>query len=91
MNSATKEELNVTTTNLQQDFKLVNKKDDKHEKLTNILFGILIAITLSCTLIILNKLQDFRNDLKEKNSKYTFPNYSDLSIAVVAMLILIVL
>jgi hypothetical protein len=42
MNSTTKVERKVT----EQDFKFNKKKDDKNEKLTDLLFWIMIGITL---------------------------------------------
>jgi hypothetical protein len=66
------------------------KKEEKEEKITNILFGGLILFTVIGTALIAQALKGFREDLMVKNPSYPFPQYSDFYMCAVVVVILIV-
>lgn len=68
-----------------------NKRDEKEEKITNVLFSFLIVLTAMGTSMMIYKLPEFTNDLAERNPSYNFPKLSDMSIALICVVILIIL
>jgi hypothetical protein len=74
-----------------KDEKLQIKKDDKEDKLTNYVFSLLILITVIGTGLMANRLNEYRQILIDLNPDYNFPKYSDLSLSLVSMVILIVI
>jgi hypothetical protein len=68
-----------------------NKRDEREEKITNILFSFLIVLTAIGTSMMIYKLPEFTNDLTERNPDYNFPKISDLSLTIVSVFFLIIL
>ena len=58
------------------------KFDEIKEKITNILFSILIVVTLMGSLKMFYLIEDFRKPLIEHNPTYNFPNYNHIFQAV---------
>jgi hypothetical protein len=87
----------MTTTSQESDFKdkVIDKQGgDKFERVevlaTNIVFSIMIALTVFGTGIMARKNQEFLSDLGELNSEYQLPQLSDLYITLLAMPFVIV-
>jgi len=88
----------MSDTSTNSDFKIntkeekqQNKKEDKEDKITNYVFSLLILITVIGTGLMANCLNDFRQILIDLNPNYNFPKYSDLSLSLISMVVLIVI
>lgn len=66
------------------------KPEGKMEKFTNYLFGLMILMTCTGTTCMIQKMSELNQKLIDGNPSYEFPKFSDLKIAIAAMLILIV-
>lgn len=80
----------------KQDKKEANKteKNGKLEKCenlaTNLLFSVMLGITVIGSTILLYQATEFTNYLKQYNLEYEFPAISDFKITAIASLVLIV-
>lgn len=89
MTEATNSDFHVKLGSSKVEEKIV-KKEEKEDKITNILFGGLIFFTVIGTALIVQALKGFREDLMNRNPSYPFPQYSDFYMCVVVVLVLIV-
>ena len=89
----------MNTTSQNSDFKSINndeksKTEEKLEKVealtTNILFSIMIIITITGTLILSFKIQEYVSSLQKNKSDYVFPKIQDFYITFLAMPVLAV-
>jgi hypothetical protein len=85
--STTPNDMNMKVNNEDR----ISKRDEREEKITNILFSFLIVLTGIGTSIMIYKLPEFTNDLIDKNPSYNFPKLSDLSFTIVSVIFLIFL
>ena len=89
----------MNATSQTSDFKSTNdeknKTDEKIEKVeaitTNILFSIMIVITIIGTCLLSIKIQEYVSSLQKIKSDYVFPRLQDFYISFLAMPILSVI
>ena len=84
-----REKMNEITEKEKEDETII-KSEEKEEKITNFLFGIMIIFTFLGTAFIYKELNVFTQDIKDKNPEYKFPCVKDMYISLIAASILIV-
>jgi hypothetical protein len=80
------------TTSQESDFKdktLDKQGGDKYERAeliaTNILFSIMIVLTVFGTGLLASKNQEFLEELSQSNEEYQLPLLSDFQVTLIAM------
>jgi hypothetical protein len=81
---------------VKNDFQKTNdqeksfKIEEKSEKITNVLFGAMIILTISGTGFMIQKLNAHTKELTEIDPSYNFPKIQDLSVVIIIVGLLIV-